>query len=141
MDRPSLTHKAGETEIRWTYGLQLDLQRLIPDSENTIVSILSDPFVRDYLVRRALTPLKKSITDEKELISVEDIELDPDQVLALLNWLSGHLMYFFTTSARNLAAQGAEVKESLPSLLSMSGSEASASKTDSAGPSESAKET
>jgi hypothetical protein len=114
MKRPDLTFTAGDQEIRWTYGLQLDLQRLVPDTENVIAAIMGDTYVRDYLVRRALTPLKKSVLDEAELITAEDIDLDPDQVLALLEWISGHLLHFFSRSVTNLMAQGAEFKESLP---------------------------
>lgn len=118
MDRPSLTFDAAGTELRWTYGLQLDIQRLVPDAENTISSIMGDPFVRDYLVRRALTPIKRSITDEKELVQIEDIELDPDQVIDLLDWISGHLLYAFMRTATNLSARGAEFKAGLPKVLS-----------------------
>jgi hypothetical protein len=114
MKRPDLTFTAGEQEIRWTYGLQLDLQRLVPDTENVIAAIMGDTYVRDYLVRRALTPLKKSVLDEAELITAEEIDLDPDQVLELLEWISGHLLHFFAKSVTNLMAQGAEFKESLP---------------------------
>jgi hypothetical protein len=121
MERPALTFKAGESEIRWTYGLQLDLQRLVPDAENTISAIMGEPFVRDYMIRRALTLVKKSIADEKDLIAVEDVELDPDEALALLDWVSGHLLYFFTKSAKNLSLQGDAVKASLPSQPSTDG--------------------
>jgi hypothetical protein len=114
MKRPDLTFTAGDQEIRWTYGLQLDLQRLVPDTENVIAAIMGDTYVRDYLVRRALTPLKKSVLDEAELITAEEIDLDPDQVLELLEWISGHLLHFFAKSVTNLMAQGAEFKESLP---------------------------
>lgn len=122
MQRPDLIFKAGEVEVRWTYGLQLDLQRLVPDAESVIESIMTDTFTKDYLVRRALTPLKRSITEPKDLISAEDVDLDPDQILDLINWVSGHMLYFFVTSATNLAAQGAEFKASLPSTPSTPGS-------------------
>lgn len=118
MERPSLTFKVEDTELRWTYGLQLDIQRIVPDAENTISSILSDPYTRDYLIRRALTPVKASVTDEKNLVQIEDIDLDPDQVLSLLEWISGHLLYFFLKSAKSLSAQGAEFKAGLPQTLS-----------------------
>ena len=124
MDRPPLTFKVGDKELRWTYGLQLDVQRLVPDAENTISAIMSDPYIRDYLVRRALTDKKGSITDAEDLIKIEDVDIDPDEVLALLNWVAGHLMYFFLVTARNLAAQGAEFKAGLPSVPSTTGSEA-----------------
>lgn len=124
MQRPELTFKAGETEVRWTYGLQLDLQRLVPDAESMIESIMTDTFTKDYIVRRALTPLKKSITEPKDLVSVEDVDLDPDQILDLIDWVSAHLLHFFINSAKNLAARGAEFKANLPSTPSTDGSAA-----------------
>lgn len=124
MKRPELTHTAGETEIRWTYGLQLDLQRLMPDSDTVMMSLMGDTFTRDYVLRRALTPIKKSVTSHEELVPIEDIELDPDQILALLNWVAEHMLYFFVTTANNLVTVGAEFKGSLPSLHSKDGSPA-----------------
>lgn len=123
MERPALTHTVGDVEIRWTYGLQLDLQRLLPDSDSVIMSLMTDTFTRDYVVRRSLTPIKKSVTNPDDLVQIEDIDLDPDQVLDLINWVSAHMLYFFVTSANNLVAVGAEFKESLPSGLSKIGSE------------------
>lgn len=123
MIRPELTFTVGETEIRWTYGLQLDLQRLMPDSDTVIMSLMTDAFTRDYTLRRVLSPIKKSVTDVSELAPIEEIDLDPDQVLDVLKWVSAHMLYFFVTSANNLVAVGAEFKESLPSKLSTSGSQ------------------
>lgn len=124
MKRPELTFKAGEIEVRWTYGLQLDLQRLVPDAESMIESIMTDTYTKDYIIRRALTPLKRSITEAADLVLVEDVDLDPDQLLSLIDWVSAHMLYFFVTSATNLAAKGAEFKASLPSLPSTAGSAA-----------------
>ena len=139
MKRPELTIKVGDHEIRWTYGLQLDLQRVMPDSDATISGTMSDTFIRDYIVRRSLTDVKKAVNSEDELISIDEVDLDPDQILELIDWVTGHMLYFFMKSATNLAAIGAEFEKSLPSSPSTSGSEDSASKKESAGRSGSAK--
>lgn len=128
MERPALTHTVGEKEIKWTYGLQRDMERMLPDAEQAITEVLTNPYTRDYLVRRALTDIKKSVTDEAELIAIEDIDLDPDEQLALLDWVTGHLLYFFSRSAANLSRQGLSFKTTLDQLApSTTGSEASAS--------------
>lgn len=123
MERPSLTLTIGEHELRWTYGLQLDIQRVIPDAEAAVSAILSDTYTRDYLIRRVMTPLKRTVEDTKELIAVEDIDLDPDQQLEILDWVSGHILHFFVISAKNLSAKGEAFRESLPSKPSITGSE------------------
>lgn len=131
MERPPLTFQAGVHASRWTYGLQLDLQRMVPDAESAVTTIMDDPYVRDYLIRRAITPIKKSVTDNDQLIDAGDIELDPDQTLELLDWIAGHLLYFFVKSVGNLTKQGMTMRESLPTIPqpepSVSGSENSAS--------------
>src|SRR3546814_13862801 len=95
------------------------------------------PAIRDYMVRRALTEKKGVVTNEDELISFEAVDdLDPDEVLKLLEWLGDHLLYFFVTSAGNMSRQAKEYSNELGlSNLSTSGSPDSASTTQSAGPS------
>jgi hypothetical protein len=124
MDKPKLTYKLGEREIRWTYGLQLDIQRIVPDAESLMATIMSEPSVRDYLVRRCLTDKKGSVENADELVKIEDVELDPEEVLGLLNWISSQLLHFFMNSAKNLAEQTAAFKAALPSMPSTAGSAA-----------------
>lgn len=95
-----------ETEytVKMSYGLFQDLQRMVPDTAAIVDTILADPFAREYCLRRAMTPTKKIIADaEKELIPAEDVKLDdPDEINKLLQWIVGHLLYFFATSAGGL---------------------------------------
>lgn len=149
LERPPLTHdvKLEDDEIhtiKMSYGLQTDLQRLVPDVSAVIDSVTSNPEVRDYLVRRAMTPATKMISDEKDLVADPRIS-DPDEVLKLLEWISGHLLYFFAKSARSLASLGtsfkAEMKTAAQQVPSSDGSESSASPTPTAGPSDAASPT
>ena len=136
MDRPDLkfTVKIGEEErtIKWTYGLSADLQRFIPDAEAVLkAGALNDPVIRDFMVRRLLPDKKGTITDPDQLISEEEIEdLDPDAVLALIDWGSKHLVYFFTRSMTLLKEQGGILGDHLQSLIPPStGSPSSPSET------------
>lgn len=135
--RPPLEFQINDMKIKWTYGLQIDIQRMIPDAPQVITLLTTDPYLRDFVVRRALTNSGKSITAEDELIAAEAIDSDPDAILDLLDWISGHLMYFFTKSARSAARLGTEHRDELTRLMpSLIGSEDSASTTPVAGPSE-----
>jgi hypothetical protein len=86
--------------------------------------VLGGADARDYIIRRCLTDKKGSVTEANELVSIEDVELDPDAVLGLINWVSAHLLSFFLTSAKNLAEQTAAFKAALPSMPSTAGSAA-----------------
>ena len=104
--RPALTCtvKLGEDkeqEIKLSYGLFQDLQRAVPDPGALIETITSDPYTRDYILRRCLTPTRKMIKDpDTELIDAEKCELDdPDEAEKLLQWVAEHMLYFFATSA------------------------------------------
>lgn len=127
MDRPALKKTIGDQEIRWTYGLQQDLQRVLPDPASAVSLIMGDPMAQDFFIRRALTDKRGFIKDESELISAEQVELDPDQIADLLDWLTGHLLYFFASTAGKMSRLGVELSQSLPQLPpSSAGSEASA---------------
>jgi hypothetical protein len=101
-----------EKTIKLTYGMHQDLQRLVPDPASLLETIMSDPYTRDYVIRRCLTPLKKIVTKpEEELVPAEEIEIsDPDQIDKILQWAAGHLLYFFATSAGGLKQLGEAFK-------------------------------
>lgn len=125
LNPPSRTFSCGGHEIRMCHGLMCDFQRVVPDAATAVDYILNDPYVRDYLVRRALTPSKKSIEKLEDLIDHEEIDLDTDEVLALIEWISEHLLYFFVKSAENLSKVADRLKPQMdPPPQSEDGSEA-----------------
>jgi hypothetical protein len=111
--------------VKLSYGLFNDLQRTVPDPAAVIDTVLSDPYTRDYIVRRCMTPIKKMVKDiETELKPVDEIGLDdPDQVDKLLQWVTGHLLYFFATSAGGLKQLSEQFKAAAPSAPSNNGSQ------------------
>jgi len=129
--RPPLTHtvqlEEGQSKvIKMTYGLFNDMQRVTPDPTAILTVVQEDAWTRDYLVRRALTDKKGAVTDEDQLIQIEDAGVeDPEEVAKLLEWITGHLLFFFGTSARGLKRLSEEFKidESSPTEPSTSGSQ------------------
>jgi hypothetical protein len=120
LQRPPLTvtvkkEDGEDLTIKLTYGLHQDLQRLVPDPAALIETITSDPYTRDYVVRRVLTPSKKIITKpEEELIPADEVPIDdPDEIDKILQWVAGHMLYFFATSAGGLKQLGEIFKNTL----------------------------
>lgn len=135
-EKPPLTVTVGEVTYKMTYGLEMDLRRMLPDPATALTTLQADPFTQDYVVRRILTPAKHMIVDLAELIPAEEVELTSDEVEELLGWAAEHALYFFVKRTSALAKLGVRYQEALPQL-SPNGSEDSASTTPSAGPSES----
>ena len=138
-DRPPLTITLTTGQkIKMTYGLEMDLRRLLPEPGAAMQLVLTDPFTQDFVIRRCLSTEKKMIEDLKELPEVE-AELEPDDIDNILMWAVNHVLYFFMKRALNMRGLG----EQYPMTLlnpSTNGSPDSASTTPSAGPSESSKE-
>lgn len=117
--RPPLTctvklEDGSDYTVKMSYGLFQDMQRVVPDPAAIVDTICSDPYTRDYILRRCLTDEKRIIKDEAELKAAEDMGLDdPDQMDILLQWATGHLLYFFATSAGGLKQLGALLAQKL----------------------------
>lgn len=136
-NKPPLTIKVGDQTIKMTYGLQMDLQKMIPDSGQIVAMLTDDPFIRDIVIRRVLTPADHPVTDDDSLIGADKIEIDADTALAILDWVSEHLLYFFVKSAGQAARLANGYKDQMGQLQhSMSGTADSTSTEPSAGPSE-----
>lgn len=133
--RPPLTIEVNGETIKMTYGLEMDLRRMLPDPLSALTLIRDDVYTQDYLVRRVLTPAKKIITDPAELVSMEDTDISSDEVENILTWVTEHALYFFVKRTLELAKLGVQYKQALP-MPSTSGSEDSTTTTPSAGPSE-----
>jgi hypothetical protein len=140
MEKPSLHFEfppeLERAPLKMTYGLEMDIRRLLPDPQTAVQLLLADPYTQDYVLRRCLTDTKKVVTKpDEELIPYEDIDLDSDTVDRLLMWAAEHAIYFFakrTAGVANLGVQFAALMTPQP-VPSSSGSENSTSKTPSAG--------
>ena len=120
-----ITIDGKETEVVMSFALQQEIMKVIPSPDNITDLLISDFYLRDYVVRRALTGQKKVKSDE-DLIDLFDIEVDPEQLEELVIWITDHILYFFTTTARKTLALGekyqAEMKAITPSAPSQTGS-------------------
>lgn len=136
-ERPPLTITLGEKTYKMTYGLQMDIHRLVPDPTQVISLMTTDPYLRDYIIRRVLTDSPKMIQDDDDLIPAEEVDLSSDEIVEILDWVGGHVLSFFLQSAQAAANLGRKYQDQLGQLMPTSGgSEASPSPTPSAGPSE-----
>ena len=133
--RPPLTITVGEREIKMTYGLEMDIRRMLPDPVSALKLVQSDFFTQDYIVRRVMTDVKKTIFDPNELISMDDLEIESEDVERVLGWATEHALYFFMKRALEMSKLGVQYQQALPTP-STAGSETSPSTTPSAGPSE-----
>jgi hypothetical protein len=138
IEKPALEIQLGDKTIKMTYGLELDLMRLLPDPAQALNLIMRDPFTQDYLVRRCLTNKTMMIVKDEEL--VQEVDLTSEEVEKLLTWVTDHALYFFVKRATALGTLAARYETVLP-LPSTIGSTDSASTTPSAGPSSVSKET
>lgn len=138
--RPPLTIEVNGEEIKMSYGLEMDLRRMLPDPMATLTLIQQDPTTQDYLVRRVLTPKKGQVSSMDELISDEDLEISSEDVERILSWVAEHSLYFFVKRALEMARLAGTYKLDRQKPFS-AGSEDSASTTQSAGPSDVSKAT
>lgn len=144
MDPPSLlfTFPEGSERkpIKMTYGLEMDIRRMLPDPQIAMELILADPVTQDYVLRRCLTDKNKMITNFDDLIPMEQFEdLDFETREKLLMWAAEHAMYFFAKRTTGVATLGVHLQKLLPSLLPphiLDGLKASPLETPSVGPSE-----
>ncbi len=124
-----------EYQVKMSYGLLMDLQRLLPGPEQAMTLVMTDPYTQDYVIRRVMTPSKATILKMEDLVAAESFDLEPSQVEGILTWVVQHILHFFAQRASMLAKTGQQFKTALPSLFT-TGSATSASPTPAAGPSE-----
>lgn len=130
-----------EREIKMSYGLEMDIRRIIPDPATGLQLALSDQFTQDYIIRRCLTDSKKMIVNMEDLIAVEEVGISTEDGDRLIMWALEHQLYFFAKRASDMGSLASKQMITIPQLPSSDGSKDSPSTTPSAGPSESSKET
>lgn len=120
IEKPPLTFRfpdeAERPPLKMSYGLELDIRRVLPDPQTAMQLLLSDPFTQDYVLRRCLTDKQMMIIDLDDLIPMEEVNLDEDTRDKLLMWAAQHAMYFFAKRTQGLARLGVQLEASLPNL-------------------------
>lgn len=133
-DKPSLRLQVNDDyQVKMSYGLLMDLQRLLPSPEQAMMLVMTDAYTQDYVIRRVMTDSKGTIMKMEDLAPSESFDLEPAQVEGILTWVVQHILHFFALRAASLSKVGENYKTALPSLFT-TGSPDSASETPSAGP-------
>ena len=123
-----------------TYGVLNDLTKIGIDIQE-LGTLIIDPQVRDATLRITLTPRNEEgdfDTSDGEPMTINQLKLSVDEVQDVLEWVVDHIAHFFMRSIEQAARLRAKYADRAESLLtsSLSGSENSASKSPSAGPSD-----
>jgi hypothetical protein len=130
--RPPLTITVGDKTYKMTYGLEMDLRRLLPDLASALTLIATDAYIQDYVLRRVLTDKNQIITDPNLLIMQDEVTLDSEEIEQVLSWATEHALYFFMRRTLEVGKLGVRYQSALQ-MPSKDGSETSASTTPSAG--------
>lgn len=118
IERPPLTFTFKNDvrpPIKMTYGLEMDIRRLLPDPMLVMTLLQTDIFTQDYVIRRCLTDTKKIVMDKDDLIPEEEIgDLDGDEIERLLFWAGEHALYFFAKRVAGIGEMGTKFQSLLP---------------------------
>jgi hypothetical protein len=114
-----------DTEIKMSFALLQEVMKVIDNPENVTALLISDFYLRDWVVRRVLTGNKRVKSDD-DLIDLFDVEVDDEKLDDLVLWVTDHVLYFFTATAQKTMKLGekyqAQVAAITPSAQSQTGS-------------------
>ena len=117
----SLTLESGQV-LTMTYVVFNDILRYVGSVEEAMSSMMTNQDVRDLVVRRLLTDNKKPVEDLKDLIPLEDVDIDIFELDDILSWTMEHVTYFFMRTASKLQASVTKYPEMMENLTKMSSS-------------------
>lgn len=119
MERPSLSIDLkvnGEIKtITMSYGLFNEVMKAVGEPDKIQDLLVTDPYLRDYVIRRMLTGNKK-VREDEDLVDPFDLDLDVRDLDDLLAWVGDHILYFFITSAAKTAKLGEKYQETIQQL-------------------------
>lgn len=102
-----------------SYGLFHEISKVVPSPEQITDLLITDPYLRDYVIRRLLTGNKK-VTQDEDLVDLFDLDVDLDEVEALVSWAAEHILHFFMKSAAKMAKTGEKYQETIKELTLLS---------------------
>lgn len=115
----SLTLQDGKI-LTMTYVVFNDILRYVGSVEEAMASLMTNQDVRDLVVRRLLTDNKKPVEDLKDLIPLEDVDIDIFELDDILSWTMEHVTYFFMRTASKMQASVTKFPEMFEKLTKMS---------------------
>jgi hypothetical protein len=105
--------------VTMSYGLFHEISKVVPSPEQITDLLISDPYLRDYVIRRLLTGNKKVKSDE-DLVDLFELDVDLDEIEGLVSWAAEHVLHFFMKSAAKMAATGEKYQETVKELTQLS---------------------
>lgn len=91
--------REGETPrtLVMSHAMLNELIRMTGRADITaVMALIEDLNARDLVLRRLFThDLQRPIVDETELVSLWDLDLEPDTVDEIIAWVMGHFTSFF----------------------------------------------
>jgi hypothetical protein len=106
-----------------SYGLFNEVMRVVPDPTKIDQLLVTDPYLRDFIIRRMLTGNKK-VMGEEDLVDPFELDIDMDRIDELVGWVAEHILSFFAKSAVRTAETATKYKPVLTQLnQSLVGSE------------------
>ena len=138
----SLRLEESNLEFKMTYLMLNDILRFTGGPDEAMASILTNQDTRDLIIRRLMTDAKKPIKSHKDLIPIEDVDIDIYEIDDALAWVMEHITYFFMRTVEKVQkavgkfpelAEKMKTESSGPSKI---GSMDSQTPTKSAGPTE-----
>jgi hypothetical protein len=114
-----LTVDGEKSTIAMSYGLFSEIMKVVPSPERIKDLIVSDPWLRDYVIRRMLTGNKKVEKDE-DLVDPFDMDVDLDELDDLIAWVGDHVLHFFMKSAAKTAASLGKYQGTVEQLTRLS---------------------
>jgi len=134
-DKLTVTLDGEERQLFMSFGLLNALSSLVEDP-GRVPLIAAEPKTRTEVLRAVFAKRKRSGKIVEAVEDLDDIEVSVEDVEKVLHWVMEHTMGFFLRSAHMVIDVTERHKDKLEDLQSfMSGSQASASRTASSGPS------
>lgn len=125
--------KLGDRKLRMSYGLLNELASAVETPEN-LPAIFADASLRTLVLYALLVEREPDGTPKDGDVLLDD--LTPDEAMNLLEWAMEHITDFFIQMVERAARVSGKFDGKASVLMSsLNGSESSASKTPSAGPS------
>jgi hypothetical protein len=113
-----ITVNGEKQTIVMSYGLFHEVAKVVPSPEQITDLLLTDPYLRDYVIRRLLTGNKKVEKDE-DLVDLFDLDVDLDEVEGLVSWAAEHVLHFFMRSAGKMAKTGEKYQATIQELTQL----------------------
>lgn len=83
-----------------SYGMFNDVMRILGSGQDAVEILMSDPALRDLVVRRLFTDTRKPISDiNEDLINPFEIEASPCELDEIVAWVADHVLHFMVSTA------------------------------------------